>query len=145
MGLVEWLLEQIAEDERIALDDDDPDAIDYDSYGYHPDGFESEIIYSSARVLAECAAKRAIIKEHAPNDDGECRTCLLETHESGTTLPGTHTPSYAQRLQHRTASPYPCLTLCLVAHAYRDRDGWQPEWLAIPPRPDEPPLAKEQG
>jgi hypothetical protein len=67
-----------------------------------------------ARVLAECAAKRAIVELHeevtfADPVDGEfgCVTCG----------PGDR----------------PCPTLTHLAQPYRDREGWREEWATTSP------------
>lgn len=57
-----------------------------------------------ARLVAECAAKRAIVKEHEDDSCGECLTC-------GVTWNG-----------------WPCLTLRVLAGVYVDHKDFRPDW-----------------
>jgi hypothetical protein len=129
--LVEWLREQVDEDERAAqgcIDEvgperkDDPftdgsGPADRDSFPSYPWGSqERELEYMAgpghpARVLAEVAAKRRIIDLHEPYDSEErgglaCWVCG----------PG--------------GFPWPCETLRLLASVYAARPGWREEWAA---------------
>jgi Family of unknown function (DUF6221) len=143
MDLAEWLLEQIAEDEAAALaagrDYPAPwrgrelDAAGESlESGIVFDADSTEVVYweagsreaadrlgehiarwDPARVLAECAAKRAIVDEHRPDEllsgpnDPRCRRCF--EYPSG----------------HNFA--HPCRTLRLLAQPYADRPGYLPE------------------
>ncbi|MGZ4560260.1 MAG: DUF6221 family protein [Mycobacteriaceae bacterium] len=70
-----------------------------------------------ARVLAECAAKKAIVEEHEtiraayPGTTIETDPCC-ETCSAGGEYPGE----------------FPCRTLRLLAQPYRDREGFREEW-----------------
>jgi hypothetical protein len=133
--LVTWLLEQIAEDERLAHDDHEPSLIDYDSHGYHPDGYEPEIIYSSARVLAECATKRAIIEWHKNwpvlvETPPTFEPTALDDPQS-TTLRMTKQIAWLTQQQYRERfgdEPPTAPILRHLAAPYADRPGYQEEW-----------------
>jgi hypothetical protein len=58
--------------------------------------------FDPARVLAEVEAKREIVDQHGPTEDGTCRLCLY--------------------------LPLPCITLRLLALPYTDRPGYRDEW-----------------
>lgn len=94
--LVEWLLVQIAEDERQAREFNYTYTVPC-PYG-HP----------ARRVLAECAAKRQIIRAHNAHCDGTC---------------GTGKPSAAYP-QHQAYY----WTMTVHALPYADRPGYREEW-----------------
>lgn len=83
-----------------------------------PDQGEHIVRHDPARVLADVAAKRAIVDEHeAQYPDTSyayCRVC------------------HVYDLVH-DAMPAPCRTLRLLATAYAGQPGWRAEW-----RPDTP-------
>jgi hypothetical protein len=128
--LATWLLEQIAEDERLAraaarLNDDEPEDLHWDTVvGRLEDaGWEREEVhrldkhvvnFDPARVLAECDAKRRIIAQHDV-DDGDCRTCFD---------PNT-TNDWPENMVQQC---WPCPTLRLLAAVYSDRPGYREEW-----------------
>jgi len=98
--LAAWLLEQIAEDERVARDAG-ADAMMGGRWKAYPEGayneLQSTVLASSRRVLAECAAKRAIVERYVyladHGDSGDARWVLAA-----------------------------------LAQPYRDRPGWRDEW-----------------
>lgn len=134
--LTGWLLEQIAEDERVARAQvtDRPEwrhAIeDYYVLEGHPD---------PARVLVECAAKRAIVELHAGTEEfvewfdapevgraEVCPTCRpadpTEWHPpvgAAGVRPDGFVASYVLA---------PCPTLRALATVYADRPGFREEW-----------------
>jgi len=73
------------------------------------------------RVLAECAAKRAIIGEHSPVDftglgmdsPNACRICGIEVSMSD---------------WEWMNDSFPCLTLKALASTYADHPDYQQEW-----------------
>lgn len=74
--------------------------------------------YDPARVLAQCAAHRAIVELHS-GVDGACQGCGL--HEAWP--PGRSEPTLLPMND-------PCPTLRALASVYADRDGWREEWGA---------------
>lgn len=68
--------------------------------------------HDPARVLAEIAAKRAVVKEHAPADSIVmiCRTCSRRD------------------LSEWYGEYFPCPTLRLLAAPYADHPNFRPEW-----------------
>ena len=110
MDLKTFLLARIAEDEDRNNPDPDPSgSCDY-LHGVH---------YDSARVLAECAAKRAIIELHAP-----ISLPGVKGKEAGCPLCGNYERGYGWE----TAGP--CGTLRALAAVYADHPDYQPEWAA---------------
>lgn len=120
--LAAWLLEQIAEDDRVAGD------LAADGYPIH-DGRVLSVKGASrvpwpdrwhpVRVLAECGAKRRIVDMHESEDvdgrlmDGEeiiVPCCVVCRDENG------------------LREEAPCPTLRLLALPYADRPGYRPEW-----------------
>jgi len=116
--LAAWLLECIAEDERVARIagryvmewgatefevGGGPYRAVCESSDYGSDPLEHIARHDPARVLAECASKRRLVELHAGVDpcDG-------------------HDPI--------TLASEPCDTLRLLALPYRDRPGWRDEW-----------------
>jgi hypothetical protein len=86
--------------------------------GYRPGSLPdaAHIAYwDPARVLADIAAKRAIVAEHASTDDGSgvltvCRVC-----------------SYRD-IWERYSDPAPCRTLRLLAAVYTSHPDFDPAW-----------------
>jgi hypothetical protein len=128
--LASWLLEQIAEDERVArsavcwkgerwtVREHAGHAIvwaqgqEIARSSQSADRGVAELIaaHDPAHVLAECAAKRAIVEAH---------TAELIAVEEG--------------VEHWTDCPDcrqtpPCHTLRLLAQVYKDRPGYREEW-----------------
>ena len=104
MSITEFLLARIAEDEDRNNPDPDPSgSCDY-LHGVH---------YDSARVLAECAAKRAIVDIHGDRD-GDCARCS----------------DYAwfAVLDGGEREEFPCPTLRTLAAVYADHPDYRPEW-----------------
>ncbi|MFW0772474.1 DUF6221 family protein [Paenarthrobacter nitroguajacolicus] len=132
MTIIEFLEARIAEDETLASEaargsngkwrrgregwapDDDEcrvegDAIAiYDEGGHDADQAEHIATHDPARVLAECAAKRAIIKRHEYEcmgaDDAAGKGCALD-YEA-----------------------WPCSTVRHLAVIYSDHPDYQQEW-----------------
>ena len=126
--LTAWLLEQIAADEEVARDAlaepvygvgryGDTAADEVIGMGYNEGcadvGMEHFQRWMPARVLAECAAKRRIVEEHANYGD-MCRKCMHQT-------------PYLEM----TADTYPCGTLRALASVYADRPGWRSETAVL--------------
>lgn len=118
IDLAAWLLEQIAEDEAVAR------AVDtiapWTARRIHtgegelvPFGLDLWIAdaihiatFDPARVLAECAAKRAIVAIHGSTESG-------------------YGPGYECSAD---MNDYPCLTLRLLAAPFADRPGFDSAW-----------------
>ncbi len=112
-------------------------------YSWEKEGNAAHITrWDPARVLAECAAKRKIIEEHAPewrtvewphDQDGKgngqaCRRCQNAEHTDWR-------PSVGQAgvLPDGFVAPYvlaPCVTLLALAQPYAGRPGWDERWRA---------------
>jgi hypothetical protein len=78
--------------------------------------------HDPARVLADIAAKRAIVDEHAPDRPGDwdCRVCAdEETYDEDSEGNGSWT---------RSAKSAPCRTLRLLAAPYAGADSYRPGW-----------------
>jgi hypothetical protein len=114
MTIVEFLEARIAEDESDALTD--AAEMDRSSVSIQFD-CDTQARFSPARVLAECAAKRAIIAEHGLDDHSTkdyCETCAdWWRSELGEGPPPV---------------PWPCPTLSAVAAVYKDHPDYQQEW-----------------
>ena len=111
--LAAWLLEQIAEDEEWAREQDDrmPMA--------HQTGPMSDE-FSPDRVLAECDAKRRIVDLHTPEDGYlDCPTCTDR--------------DYRARRYDDDKQLWWCDTLKLLAQPYADRVGYPLDWRIPPP------------
>ncbi|UXM92517.1 DUF6221 family protein [Paenarthrobacter sp. JL.01a] len=136
MTITEFLQARIAEDEALAtkaargsdgewhrghgwMPDEDECRVEgdsiviYDEGGHDPNQAEHIARHDPARVLAECAAKRAIIELHrrlfaAPHSI--CNRCTDYTTGD--------------------ADDYPCDTLCALATIYKDHPDYQQEWAA---------------
>lgn len=116
--LVSWLSAQIAEDERVARAAMDPDGKATGWWWSDPASpTEAHIArWDPARVLAECAAKRAILGRHKPRRidgrDGDgmersarwCDCCDEEWGRSG------------------------CADVQSLAQPHATRSGFRPEW-----------------
>lgn len=104
MGIIEFMEARIAEDEA--------EAIKYQAY--EQDISETAGWWEPSRVLAECAAKRAVIEHHKRvpdiygDDAGD--TCSICT-ETGPMPQG-----------------WPCLTVAALAAVYSDHPDYQQEW-----------------
>lgn len=124
--IVAWLLEQIAEDGRVAAEamSTAPVEVRYASgtdFGPAIGRLLFARRFAPVRVLAECAAKRKILDAHrhmpAVRQDGSerhdfgCWTCHADTHCGDTVAWGW------------------CDTVRLLASVYADRPGYDPEWL----------------
>jgi hypothetical protein len=77
--------------------------------------------HDPARVLAEVAAKRAIVDLHSPSE-GDCRTCAHLTDDED---PDGNW--YTDVL----GEPWPCPTLRHLAAVYADQPGYRPEWAPL--------------
>ena len=75
------------------------------------------LVWDPARVLAEIAAKRAIIDAHPNVNDGDCGTCV----RAGWGYP-THGGS--------TIEHWPCPTLRLLAAPFADHPDFDESWRA---------------
>ncbi len=117
MTLTDWLLEQIADDEAVARDaagwESNGRAADVRGLVVYGDGpapnnaaAEHIARFDPARVLAECASKRAIVALHTP--DHECTDGSEQYPGVFAGLPGWTT----------------CDTLRLLAEPYADRPGY---------------------
>ncbi|MGP4085473.1 DUF6221 family protein [Streptomyces sp. KR55] len=76
--------------------------------------------HDPARVLAEIDAKRRILAEHQPDRFGDCTTCAgpedFDDDADG------------HRTWSRSAKPFPCPTLRLLALPYADHPDYREEW-----------------
>jgi hypothetical protein len=109
MDLTQWLLARIAEDEGAA--DEWHNVLDCSRAAPPPGPFPCDCAVP-ARVLAECAVKRAIVAEHwvSPGRANACGTCLRDD------------------VLDDVLQDFPCCTLRLLALPYADRPGYLPEW-----------------
>jgi len=131
--LITWLKAQIDDDERLAqragashprwsYDRETftvssgayPIAAGKDRRGTPINDVDGEHIarHDPARVLADVAAKRAIVDLHSPHNHGACPTCWRTSPRSS------------------MREDFPCRTLRLLATAYADSPGWREEWRA---------------
>lgn len=134
--LADWLLEQINEDERLALAAAGwrPDGttraggrwtregvnsvVDEASHsvvwgdGPAPDDAQAAhiVAFAPARVLAESEAKRRLLVLHRLEWSADDEPLAFCAHDQ------------------RTAGLYPCSTLLLLALPYADREGYREEW-----------------
>ena len=119
MSIVEFLEARIAEDESLAqaaIKSHAPDEVwesELGSLNLWPEDIAFWASQTPYRVLAECAAKRAIIKQHEqsgsrwegfPRADKQVTYCLEDQHAS------------------------PCMTLSHLAAVYADHPDYQQEW-----------------
>lgn len=122
--LTEWLLEQIAGEETDMRSPYANDRVGHAGRCVFEGGYEGTHDCDCGAVdfrLAELAAKRAIIDEHAQGvyvqPTGRCQACM---------------PSRLIELNGRivttTDHHYPCLTLRHLAQPYAARPGYREEW-----------------
>jgi hypothetical protein len=124
--LIAWLKAQLDEDERLARTADD-EVVDWvgsdtDEHG-EPAAGQHIRRHLPTRVLADVAAKRAVLDEHAVLDNGTgkldsryCRRCFaIEGYNADVLDSGEGLPVW-------------CLTVRLLAQAYADRPGYREEW-----------------
>lgn len=133
MNIIEFLLQRIAEDEAVAKRAAFGWGADWESTA--PDDAEWSVVkaegksemlgcedvdvinhiarHDPARVLRECAAKRAIMDIHSDRD-GDCARCS----------------DYAwfAILDGGEHEEFPCPTIRHLAAVYRDHPDYQPEW-----------------
>ena len=115
MEIVDFLLQRIAEDEAAAKQEDE----DYADTTLLPTyDSEHQANWNTARVLAECAAKRAIIGDHELVAKmylkDYCSTCAdWENSELGEGPPGVE---------------YPCPTVKALAAVYADHEDYDSGW-----------------
>ncbi|MDR7385224.1 DUF6221 family protein [Promicromonospora iranensis] len=94
-------------------------------------------LHDPARVLADVAAKRAILEHHRPAtaedtheigahpiNDGRCSSCVALHDERG----------YCEQLE------YPCPTILAMLQPYADRDDFDPDWKISSPQGAHPHL-----
>lgn len=139
--LTTWLLEQIAADETVARgayrDSVDDEGVCHEDWtatttavmwgdlpaiaGLEADYLADHIAtHDPERVLAQCAAFRAIVDEHR---DGNA-----DSRWEGDPDP---LPAYCTVCHDYTrhdAAAWPCPTLRALASIYKDRPGWQEAW-----------------
>jgi len=123
MNITEFLEARITEDEA-ALERTGPfphSTHSADVVGtYRPDCPDCLGVPSRARVLAECAAKRAILQLHEQyevfdlNPDGYCRECT----DSG----------WDGFLDGASAVDFPCPTVKAIATVYAGHPDYEPTW-----------------
>ena len=129
MNITEFLEARIADDEELAnaalvgMHGKHETAWDYAGYilsserDSTPKQDEFLTTWWPARVLAECAAKRAIVAEHGRDDDSSadyCETCAVWWKcELGEGPPPV---------------AWPCPTLRALAAVYADHPDYQQEW-----------------
>ena len=124
MTLTDFLLARIAEDEAVAIrlcPGRSPDnghwiATSLEFSGVHDRPTTKHIVrHDPSRVLAECAAKRLIVAEHAP------MPCENERHQHGL---------HCAVCEYDVISRgwHPCPTLRFLALPYADHSDYLPEW-----------------
>jgi hypothetical protein len=134
MGLVDWLREQVAEDERVALAASPPPWTDggYGEFGWvvHSEPYTEDTLsvelsdsdqgladvayltrFDPARVLAEVTAKRDVLRHHAP-------------------VPAVRHPGFDCGW---CGMSYPCFDVLALAQPFASRPGFRPEWTVVPP------------
>lgn len=119
MTLTEFLLARIAEDEAVARDEFVRDRWDEGPvYFWQYSEEDAAIATSTARVLAECEAKRCIAHLHGPKPGAsdECKSCAQ----------GWEDLTYGDA--GFTPEPYPCLTAKNLALPYADHPDYRDEW-----------------
>ena len=120
-SLAAWLLEQVAEDERLAnacLTDEVCPWRDEDWVEIGSPSIDHVQRHDPHRVLAECEAKRRIIETHRPYDctDPKGQRCFV----------CASTRAYPSGAAIHEA--WPCPTLRLLALPHADRPGYREEW-----------------
>lgn len=107
MTVIEFLEARIAEDEALALGASEGRfswaSVDYNAANCEAHGYR----WSPTRVIAECAAKWAIIAEHPRDDDGFCYDSI--THMRGCKW------------------EWPCPTIRALAAIYKDHPDYRLE------------------
>jgi hypothetical protein len=78
------------------------------------------LVYDPARVLADVAAKRAILDEHAPRE-------LMAMGDDLYSYPGMYCGCCSPR-DPQQRQRHPCRTLRLLATAYADHPDFDPAW-----------------
>lgn len=151
--LVTWLLEQIAEDERVARaatdgpwewDGEAVDVVpssrgvdfiaryrwvsmsDSETEGVLPADGEHIADWDPARVLAECEAKRKLVELHRRIWLTPGAPYFNDAHLTKDPMPICC--SCAPETQFRRATSWPCRTLKALALPYVDRPGYREEW-----------------
>ncbi|HEY8664630.1 MAG TPA: DUF6221 family protein [Propionibacteriaceae bacterium] len=118
--LAAWLLEQIAEDEAVARG---VLTQRWDAISFHDEARDDVphiVRWSPARVLAECAAKRALVELHS---DGGQSDGYTGAGYGGVDHACLECGSFGEY-----GVAWPCSTLRALAQPYRDRPGWRDEW-----------------
>jgi len=121
--LTEFLLARIAEDEERASRtsyywNEGPDLLDH---------IETRHVDLTARVLAECEAKRRIVERHRParfidTSIGVNSTVCLICHIANEHYPDAEGNPRLMQMFH------PCDTLRLLALPYADHEQYRQEW-----------------
>ncbi len=129
MNLAEFLLARIAEDEAAATAATVANEVDEPSgYAHLPDDGPHIARWSPARVLAECEAKRGILRLHSPPDQDEdgpiYKGSLTQCRACG---PGD---SWMAE-QYADVYAYPCPTVEALALPYADHPDYQQEWGVV--------------
>lgn len=77
-----------------------------------------------AHVLADIAAKRAIVEAHAPSGN-ECRTCCGEPYMEEY----WNRPTQTETVEWKRADlPFPCPTIRILTSVYSDHPDYRSEW-----------------
>ena len=136
--LAAWLLAQIEEDERLAnvagryvmewkATEFEVGGGSYasvcESSDYGSDPLEHIARHDPARVLAECAAKRAIVARHS---DGGCPVGWTKDVYGGVDHACLECGTFDEY-----GVAWPCPTLRILAQPYCDREGWRDEWATM--------------
>lgn len=120
MSLTEFLLARIAEDEaRAPLVDQCP----YNLGDITEEEDWAGVHWTSARVLAECEAKRRIVAEHAPFERPYYDRAASE-FRTGTAGCGRCISD------DRDVVDWPCATMRALAAVYADHPDYREEWRA---------------
>jgi Family of unknown function (DUF6221) len=120
MQLVEFILQRIDEDEAVARQAVDALVCGYPDYQTHVTTDTQRADrhverFGPTRVLAECAAKRAILDLHAPSTDHGsgydpyCTGCWDEGGQDGAPI-------------------YPCRTVRILVPIYSDHPDYDEAW-----------------
>ena len=119
--LVEWLLACIADDEAVAqLVSNWGGHVEHEMDGFSANARRYAVEMTPARVLATCAALRAVIDLH-PLDP-------IKTYSWGTMGGGCNLCDHDCNGGGDTFGRGPCDTLRALATAYADRPGYRQEW-----------------
>lgn len=118
--LADWLLEQIAEDERRAHEvsgkDDLWNGEHLDLWVIDDDYKHNTLGITRRRVLAECAAKQRILERHRP------RVAVEGPHEGQLICGSSHGDD------EYYAIGWPCADVMDMASVYAERPGYREEW-----------------